>query len=272
MGVLLLVRPAYADAWLQKRGGGYYKVGYRMVRATHFYEPNGNRMQIPTLGDYTVSFYGEYGITDGITVLAYVPFFERITLNQQVGRTSGFVFSEGDAESGLADAIVGVRIGLVQHGATVLSATVKLGLPLGNDDQPSGLLTGDGEFNQVIALEAGHSFYPIPAYAIASVGFNQRTKGFSDEFVYTLEAGYTVAERFTIAAKVRGVESLRNGDPTVGGQRGLNGNDQRYLAYGAEVIYTHHDTYGISVGIEGATRAQNVLSATAFSAGLFVKL
>ena len=121
MGVLLLVQPAQADGWLQIRGRGYYKVGYRMVRATHYYEPNGNRIQIPTLGDYTVSFYGEYGLTDGITVLAYVPFFERITLNQQVGRTSGFVFSEGDAESGLADAIVGVRIGLVQHGATVLS-------------------------------------------------------------------------------------------------------------------------------------------------------
>lgn len=272
MGVLLLVQPAHADGWLQIRGRGYYKVGYRMVRATHYYEPNGNRIQIPTLGDYTVSFYGEYGLTDGITVLAYVPFFERITLNQQIGQTSGFVFSEGDAVSGLADAIVGARFGLIRQGATVLSATVKLGLPLGNDDQPNGLLTGDGEFNQTIALETGHSFYPIPAYAIASVGFNQRTKGFSDEFVYTLEAGYTVAERFTIAAKVRGVESFKNGDPTVGGQRGFNGNDQRYLAYGVEVIYTHHDTYGLSVGFEGATRAQNVLSAVAFSAGLFVKL
>ena len=97
MSSLLLVQPAHADGWPQKRGRGYYKVGYRMVRATQYYEPNGNLIRIPTLGDYTFSFYGEYGLTDGITVLAYVPFFERITLNRQVGRTSGFVFSEGDA-------------------------------------------------------------------------------------------------------------------------------------------------------------------------------
>ena len=272
LGTLLLVQPTHADGWVLKRGRGFYKVGYRMVRATQYYEPNGNRIQIPTLSDYTFSFYGEYGLTDGITVLAYVPFFERITLNQQVGRTSGFVFSEGDAESGIADPIVGARIGLIQDGPTVLSATFRLGLPFGNDTQPNGLLTGDGEFNQIVTLEAGHSFYPIPAYATASAGVNQRTQGFSDEVVYTLEAGYTVAERFTLAAKVRGVEPLRNGDPTVGGQRGLNGNDQRYLAYGAELIYTHRDTYGLSVGVESVTRAQNVLSAAAFSAGLFVKL
>ena len=269
--MLLLARPAFADGWPQRRGHGYYKIGFRMVRATHYYEPNGNRIGIPTLGDYTVSFYGEYGITDRITAIAYVPFFERITLNEQVGRNSGFVFSEGDAVNGIADPIIGARIGLAKVGATVVSASLRLGLPLGNDDQPNGLLTGDGELNQLVSLEAGHSFYPRPAYASASVGFHQRMKGFSDEIAYTLEAGYTVADRFTITARMRGIEPLRNGDPNVGGQRGLNGNDQRYLAYGAEFTYTHRGSYGLSLGFEGATRAQNVLSGTAFSVGLFVK-
>ena len=269
--ILLLAQPALADAWPQRRGHGYYKIGFRMLRATHYYEPNGNRIPIPTLGDYTVSFYGEYGLTNRITIVAYVPFYERITLNEQIGRNSGFVFSEGDAVSGIADPIIGARIGLAQFGATVVSASLRLGLPLGNDDQPNGLLTGDGELNQTVALEVGHSFYPRPVYAKASVGFNQRVKGYSDEIVYAVEAGYTVADRFTIAARLRGVEPLRNGDPNVGGRRGLNGNDQRYLAYGAEITYTHRGAYGLSLGVEGATRAQNVLSAPAFSVGLFVK-
>ncbi len=269
--MVLTALPAFADAWPQPRGHGYYKIGFRMLRATHFYEPNGNRIRIPTVGDYTVSFYGEYGLTDRITLVAYVPFYERITLNRQVGRNSGFVFSEGDVVNGIADPIISARIGLAQFGATVVSASLRLGLPLGNSDQPNGLLTGDGELNQTVALEAGHSFYPAPVYAKASFGFNQRVKGYSDEIVYAVEAGYTVAERFTIAGRLRGVEPLRNGDPAVGGRRGLNGNDQRYLAYGAELTYTHQGAYGLSLGVEGATRAQNVLSAPAFSVGIFVK-
>jgi len=269
--MLLLAQPAFADGWPQRRGHGYYKIGFRMLRASHYYEPNGNRIGIATLGDYTVSFYGEYGITDRITALAYLPFFERITVNEQIGRNSGFVFTEGDAVNGLADPILGARIGLAQFGATVVSASLRLGLPLGNSTQPNGLVTGDGELNQLVSLEVGHSFYPKPAYATASVGFNQRTKGFSDEIAYSLEAGYTVAERFTITARMRGIEPLRNGDPNVGGRRGLNGNDIRYLAYSAELTYTHRGAYGVSLGFEGATRAQNVLSGTAFSVGLFVK-
>ena len=190
--MLLLAQPTFADAWPQPRGHGYYKIGFRMLRATHFYEPNGNRIRIPTVGDYTVSFYGEYGLTDRITLVAYVPFYERITLNRQVGRNSGFVFSEGDVVNGIADPIISARIGLAQFGGTVVSASLRLGLPLGNADQPNGLLTGDGELNQTVALEAGHSFYPAPVYAKASFGFNQRMKGFSDEIVYAVEAGYTI--------------------------------------------------------------------------------
>jgi hypothetical protein len=29
----------------------------------------------------------------------------------------------------------------------------------------------------LLTLEAGHSFYPLPAYASASAGFNQRSEG-----------------------------------------------------------------------------------------------
>jgi len=147
-----------ADGWTQRRGHGYYKMGFRMVRATHYYEPGGNKIGIPTVGDYVVSFYGEYGITNRLTAVAYVPFFERITLNKQVGRDSGVALFEGDAVNGIADAEAGLRFGLLQGGATVFSVGLKLGLPIGNDQQVNALLTGDGEFNQLLTLEVGHSF------------------------------------------------------------------------------------------------------------------
>lgn len=171
------------------------KLSFRYVSATSFYEPNGTQIDISTLRDYTMSFYGEYGLTDRLSLFGYVPFFERITLNKQVGRESGFVFFEGDDITNVADPDIGVRYGLIQGGSTVLSASLRFGVPLGQDEQPNGLLTGDGELNHWAALEVGHSFWPIPAYAIATARFNNRVNGFSDEFIYGLEGGYTVIGR-----------------------------------------------------------------------------
>lgn len=267
---LLLVRQeANAGAWTQQRGEGYYKLGLRVVRATRFYEPGGNRISIPTTGDYTTSFYGEYGLTDRLTLVVDVP-FKRITLNRQVERTSGFVLFDGDAKTGVADSEFGVRFGLIRKGQSVLSAELLFGIPIGDDTQQSGLLTGDGEFNQLFKLQFGQSLYPKPVYFSGEVGFNNRTNGYSDEFRYAAEMGYTFHNKVLAIFRIRGVESLKNGDGALGGMVGLFANDQSYLSYGPELVYSVDRTFGVSVGIEGATRGENVLSAVAFSLGFSV--
>lgn len=86
---LLVVPEALAGPWPQKRKHGFYKMGFGFVQANRFYELGGNLIDIPTLSDYTVSFYGEYGFTDRITGIAYLPFLQRVTLNRQVGRETG---------------------------------------------------------------------------------------------------------------------------------------------------------------------------------------
>ena len=45
------------------------------MQANRFYEPDGRIITIPTLADYTFSFYGEYGFTDRLTGIAYKPGF-----------------------------------------------------------------------------------------------------------------------------------------------------------------------------------------------------
>ena len=51
--------------------------------------------------------------------------------------------------------------------------------------------TGDGEFNQILQIDAGTAFKVknTSLYANAYVGFNNRTNGFSDEVRYGIEAG-----------------------------------------------------------------------------------
>ena len=272
VGLLLCAPQALAGAWTQPRGQGYYKLEGRFLRAGQLYGPGGEKFDIPTLGDYVLSLYGEYGTTRRVTLVVYLPILERITLNEVVSRQTGSTLAGGDVESGFADPEVGLRVGLVQGGPTVVSAGVSLGIPAGNDQQGSGLLTGDGEFNQLLSLQAGHSFSRLPLYVSGEVGLNSRTGGFSDEFRYAAEVGYTLGRRLTLIGRVRGVDSLENGDDAVtGGTSGLFANNQEYLIYGSEIAFMFSDSFGISAKGEEIIRGRNIVAAPAYSIGLFLK-
>lgn len=263
---------ALAGGWTQKEGVGFYKLGFQYIRAKNFYEPSGNRVSITPLGDYTVSLYGEYGITDWLTGVGYIPFYKQNTLDKVVGQPSGRVYFEGDRALGFADPDIGVRIALIRNTPIVLSVGVSFGIPIGDSKQANGLLSGDGEFNQAVLLQAGYSLYPIPAYATAQVGFNNRTRGFSDEFQYAAQFGYTLDELFTFAINMQGVESIKNGDDTViGGMNGIYTNNQSFLEFGGEVSYHIAQSYGVSLGAYTATNGRNALSAPKFTAGVFAK-
>ena len=267
----LVTVDAVGQGWTQQKGEGYYQLSFRGFRSSTYFEPGGQSVDIPTLGDYVGSLYVEYGLTRSTTVIADVPFVERITRNELVGRTTGFVFTEGDAVTNISDPIVGIRYGIVSGGPTVVSASLLLGIPLGDATHPGGLWTGDGEFNQQLGLEMGHSFYPVPAFASALVGFNNRTGGFSDEIVFAVKSGYSLTSRLSAGLRIRGVEPLRNGKEDVGGQGGFGGNDVRYLQYGVEAAYLFGNRAGVQVSVDSATRKQNVLSGVMLGAGVFVQ-
>lgn len=263
---------AGAGAWTQEPGAGFFKLNSQLLRGNELREVNGLKSEIPTLSDYTISLYGEYGLKDGLTLVSYLPFFKRITLNEQVGRPSGFVYFDGDDVTGYADAQVGLRYRLAHRGATVLSAQLLLGLPLGDDSQANGLLTGDGESNQQLNLQLGHSLYPVSAYFNIDLGYNNRLDGYADELVYSAEAGYTIANRTTLILRLNGVESRKNGDDTVsGGMGGLYANDQSFVNIGPELVYTFGDGSGVSINALHTLRVRNGLQAPVFSLGLFTQ-
>jgi hypothetical protein len=272
LALVSFVNEAHGGAWTQKRGRGFYKLEGRFIYAQRYFEPDGKIIDIPALSDYTTSFYGEYGLSERFTLVAYVPFYKRLALNRRIGRPSGEVQFAGDSVSGFADSDAGFRFGIKQNAATVWSARLMLGLPLGENEQKNGLLTGDGEFNQHLALELGHSFYPVPMYFSGEAGFNNRTKGFSDEFRYTAELGYTFWGNVTLMMKVLGVASLKNGEDNVrGGMGGLYANNVSYLALGPSLFYQFNKNFGVTAGVDGATHGRNVLAAPSYSLGIYFK-
>lgn len=258
-----------ADGWTMPRGLGFYQVRFEMLRSRSYFEPTGNRITVPTVGSYRVSLYGEYGVTNRITVLAYVP-FERLTLNRQVGVASGVELDPGDTFVGPADIVLGVRGNALRSGRTVVSVGLAIGVPTGNTKQESGLYTGDGEVNQQVTFEVGHGF-GTSGYLVGVAGFNHRTRGFSDEVVYRLEVGGPVWKRLSGAIRVSGTEPLRNGDARLGG-RGLRGNDQRFLRYGAELRMASSETIGITLSLDRNTLIENGLGGSTVGLSVFARL
>lgn len=257
--------------WTQKKGDGYLKLNQWWVRSGKFYNRNSEIIDITTTSVYVSSIYGEYGITDQLTAVVYAPFFVRSTINRRED-ANGNQLSGGDQFNSFGDIDLAFKYGLFQDKPIVLSVGLQFGIPSGN---PSGgntqlLQTGDGEFNQMIFLEASHSFYPIPVYLTISAGFNNRTNNFSDEWRYSMEAGYTY-KKFTAILRLNRVQSLFNGDDTLVVGNGIFNNNMEFTAYGAELIYAHSEKFGGTFGASSAFQGRQILASSTYSVGVFMK-
>jgi hypothetical protein len=259
-----------AGAWTQKANGGFYKLGVRYISATNYYDKEGKKNEIPKLTNLFLSLYSEYGATDQLTIIANLSVLESIKIEDQ--EYNGILVSKGSSNSGLADSEIGARYRIWQGEGSLLSTELFLGIPIGNSKNRMGLNTGDGEFNQILNILYGKSFYPLPSYLSAQVGFNNRNAGFSDEIKYAIEIGYNLYPSILLALKIHGVETLENGSKNVlGGMYGLHSNNQKYLAFGPELSYSFANSMGFAIGFESAANAANVLSAIAYSIGIYFK-
>ncbi len=256
VGFILPIGPAFSGGWTHAPGNGYFKLNMQAISGDTYFLPSGDRAHITSQSRYTTSLYGEFGLVDRLNIVGYVPFYQRISVDDP-----GI-----NPESGTADWELGVRLGLVTTGATVVSIQAMAGLPLGDSEQEVGLFTGDGEFNQSIFLQVGHSLYPTPGYLKGEIGFNNRESGFSDELRYAVEAGRMVGKRVGVSVQVRGAQALGRSDEV------LTVNDLQYISFGPEVYVNLTPAAGITAGLTKYIAAHNLLDAPAWDIGIFLKL
>lgn len=271
---LLLLMPLLLTAggpWPAGKGKGFLKIGQRALVGNRFFNPEGQVIPITTTGIYVTSVYGEYGFTDRLTAKAYLPVLFRATLNEVQYEQSGRI-EPGDQFTGLSDADLGISYALTVNKPLALGVTLRLGLPIGN---PSGgatglLQSGDGEFNQLLTFDAGYSFWPKKFFVNGSVGFNNRTRGFSDEFHLSVDAGANLGEKTIAILKTYTVRSFFNGDAPQA-NTGIFSNNIQYVSFGPELNHFVGKKAGISLGVFFATAATNVLATPSVDAGFFWK-
>ena len=252
-----------AGGWTQPKGKGYFKLSQQIISAESLFFANGAKGEIPTVSGYTTSLYGEFGLIDRVTLVGYMPIYSNFSVD-----ADGF-----DSTSGVGDWDVGIRIGLLTSGPTVVSLQALAGLPLGDSGQSVVFWTGDGEFNQHISLQVGHSLYPVPGYLKGEIGYNNRKSSdvrddnYADELRYSLQAGYTIAERIGVALSLRGINALDRADDEFHPR-----NDVEYLSYGPQVDFYVTPNAGMTASMTRYTQAHNMLDAPTWEFGVFLKL
>lgn len=266
----LCVLPAQGQsAWNRTKNGGFFKLSETIIISDQFYNRDGDIVPITSTGVYITNVYGEYGMTEKLTAFLYFPFFFHTSRQEQLLNNGSTI--QDDKLNSIGDADIGLSYGIKQHSKFVLNVSLLLGLPLGN---PSGGMTqllqsGDGEFNQMLKLNAGYSFYPRPFYMSGGIGFNNRTNDFSDELHVNAELGATL-KKWVISIKIYNRSSLNNGSAEAT-QSGIFSNNIEYLAYGPEVSYLFKEYWGLSATYQGATTGRNILASPSYSIGAFYK-
>ena len=266
-----------AGGWPQEKGHYYLKLGQWWVIADEHFIDDGKKDPNVTTGLFNTSLYGEYGFTDRLTGVLYFPFFSRAYYNNTVSGTTGEVITPGEAVNSIGDTDIGLKYGFLRKGALAMSATLTLGIPLGEDQGGVvGILqTGDGEFNQMLQIDAGLSF-PVGktyGYANAYSAYNNRTQGFSDEWRFGFEVGVNwLNNRLLTTLRAYGIESMQNG--TLGEaitSTTIFANNSEHFTIAPEVAFRIQENWGVSVGYAKALSGKLIFSDPAYNVGVFLQ-
>ena len=253
--------------WPQKKGEGYFKVGQGMIRASHYYTPDGTVEDITTTSYYATFVYGEYGLTNRFTTVGYFPMVARVTQNQVVDAESGEEIIAGDELTSVGDPTIGLKYGIIPSGKVVWSAQLDFKLPFGNSaGGNSGLLqTGDGAFSQLIKTEVSSSKGNF--YYSAMLGLRHRGNNYSDDWHSGLEVGWNKSRRFYAILKMNAIQSFNNSKELNAGNS-LFGNNLEYIALGPEFHYFFKNNWGVSATAVGALQGKNMLADPYFGVGV----
>ncbi len=273
---ILLTNSSFAQ-WSKGKGNGYYKLSAWYLSYDEHFTDNG-KDDNTTRTQFSTNVYAEYGISDKLDVIAYIPFFSKASENNVISGTTGETITNGESLSSFGDVDLGVRYALYKKGNWAADVKLLLGLPTGEDQGGSNgsFQTGDGEFNQYLSSSLGYSttINDLPFYAKSYLGYNNRSEGFSDEFRTGLEAGVNLFnKKFWLISRINVVKSLKNGTlNAINGNGSIFANNVEFSSFGFEGAYYITDKIGISASFDSAFSGKIIAASPSFSGGIFLDI
>ncbi len=257
---------ALGGAWPRKAGSGFLQLGFSTIGYDKVYANDATKSPVGgKVRDNVIQVFADYGITDLLSVTAMVPFKFISTSDVTVGSV------QNPDNSGIGDVDIRFRYAFMQGGGYAFSGFLFVGLPTGDSEDSNGLLLGDGETNVGFGVSAGRSFYPLPLYANAEVAYDVRSKGFSDDVLYSLELGYAVLNgKLFLILLFSGKESTstRPTPVTPATRFGLQTNNQEFASIVPKLFYKLGNGWAVSAGYATAVHGRNVAGGAVLSAAL----
>ena len=284
---LLLTHNLFGGAWVQKEGEYFFKLSTHYLRTNYEFNYNGDRLKILEerlifnnvyFRDIGLSIYTEYGLSDFVTIIGYLPFksyTSKRTINTVYQR-----LVEQVSTSGFSDLNLSGRFSIIQN-PFALSVQTGIKIPMGYSDLPDNngprLGTGDLDFEGLILF--GFSLNPLPVYFTGGFGYRHRLGELNDELLLHSEVGFTTG-KFLFKTYAEWIKNTTRppdiyGQPIVTPVPGGGGvlpeiivGDQDIFKISPSIIYYLSQSMGIQVEISSVLTGKNTLSGTTYSLGL----
>lgn len=277
--MIVLSSPILAQSgWNTDLGTTFIKASQWWITTNEHFTDNGRVDPNLTTGLYTSSVYLSTGLSDRWAGMAYLPVFSRAVHNNLRSGTTNELIIPGEAINHVGDPLLGIQYQILRYRRLAWSSGLHFGLPFGKTSGGTlGILqTGDGEFNQLIRTDLGYSFSrgSRSGYLNGYLGFNNRTKGFSDEIWYGFEGGIQVfPDQLLTILRVYGITSLGNGaGDVISDGSSFFSNNSAFLSLSSEINYELSDGFGLSVGLATVLSGRLIFAGTTYNVGFYFRI
>jgi hypothetical protein len=262
------------SGWTRKKNTYFLKTSFNLFTSSDYYTPDGEKLKTTQFNQQSLNFYGEYGISDKLTVIVNLPVLK---LNS---------FDNTETASGIGDLKIELKYALLRKNIP-LTLAVAPEFPIGSKNNYAqnklsaidqiNLPTGDGEFNVWSTLAASHSFHPLPIYVSLSTAYNFRTQyeefTFRDQVKFNVEAGYKFLDKIWLNGTLSAQTSVGNSRGTTDF---IRGEGTEFTAFGFGAAYEVVKHWSISLQTWGYTDLifdrKNIYSAPTYSIGFFYEI
>ncbi len=224
MGSLFVSSPVFA-AWTQAKGHAYNQLTYSVYVSDHKMSTisadsvtatRNTKYEAARFRSDSVTYYGEYGIIDSLTVFTAIPY--KWTNSNDVSRYT----ADFDSPHGIGDIDFGLRYNIFPSLAgfvVSVQGAVKIPKAYSYGDPMTNLSLGDGQYDYTASLLFGRGLGK--GYATLQIAYKYRDENKvyapsvfkpSDQVKVVLGGGYGITPWFSLRALVDYAHSVGNAE------------------------------------------------------------
>lgn len=259
------------SAWVKNKGELYSQFTFSGIfNYSSVYLDGDREYKIQReITDITLQLYGEYGLTDDLTLVTVLP-FKSVSAGDAVNDPYLVSIDEGDL-SGLSNVEIGLRKQLLNKKIR-LAGQLNFLANSADYDAATGLRTGYDASAIKPSIAAGYSSgkYFLQTFVV----YEHYLNDYSSNLKLYMEAGYKFFNSLYVIAYLDLHNSMNNGDvllPAENAETALYVNNQEFNGMGLKFIYEWSESMGLTFNLGGAAGASYVAKAPAMSAGLYRK-